>query len=270
MEKHNTLITHPQQLDLKILIVDDEEDACNNLKNLLLQFDDPRIHISGIAHNTFEAERQIQAIKPNVIFLDIEMPNENAFQFIERTMPVEFEVVFVTAYDEFAVNAFKLNAVDYILKPIAITDLQRAIHGLQKRLHYKSIFDHDLPFGQLFKNLKDRATPQQIVLKKNSTSEIVDIRHILFIEAMRSYSKIYYLKGNVEKDAIASYSISDYEDMLPQPPFFRIHKSYLVNCVYAKQIIQQSHTVVLNEKHRLSISTRKLTDFLKFIKANTF
>ena len=97
---------------LKVLIVDDERKACTNLKNLLLEYVDPALNIAGMANDTREAQIQISKHEPDAVFLDIEMPNENAFQFLERVSPVDFVVIFVTAYDEYAIKAFELNGVD--------------------------------------------------------------------------------------------------------------------------------------------------------------
>src|SRR5690242_15259365 len=119
---------------LQVLIVDDEKKACTNLKNILLEFVDPGIVIAGIANSTAEAESLIADTTPDAIFLDIEMPTENAFHFLDRISPVNFEVIFVTAYEEYAVRAFRLNAVDYILKPISIAELKKAVQRLKDRI----------------------------------------------------------------------------------------------------------------------------------------
>jgi two-component system LytT family response regulator len=100
---------------INIIIVDDENKACTILKDIITEYADPIIRVVGIAHSTYEAEALIYKLSPDAVFLDIEMPNENAFHFLERIAPFAFEVIFVTAYDEFAVKAFRLNAVDYIL-----------------------------------------------------------------------------------------------------------------------------------------------------------
>src|ERR1700740_2529996 len=117
-------------LSLNVLIVDDEMEACANLQHILSEYVDKEINIVGIANNTREAEAAIAKAAPAAVFLDIEMPNENAFHFLERIAPFNFEVIFVTAYDEYAVKAFKLNAVDYILKPISINELNQAVQRL--------------------------------------------------------------------------------------------------------------------------------------------
>src|SRR6202012_3296754 len=113
--------------------------ACINLKNILREYVDREINVVGVANNTREAEKQITRFSPNAIFLDIEMPNENAFHFLTRISPFEFEVIFVTAYDEYAVKAFKLNAVDYILKPISIEEVSNAVTKAKEHIAYKKL-----------------------------------------------------------------------------------------------------------------------------------
>ncbi len=127
---------------IQILIVDDEKKACANLRNILLEFVDPGLQIVGEANSTMEAEQLIAIHKPDAIFLDIEMPNENAFHFLERIAPFDFEVIFVTAYEEYAIRAFRLNAIDYILKPISIKDLSTAVQKLKDRIRHKRIIDN--------------------------------------------------------------------------------------------------------------------------------
>src|ERR1700744_2013674 len=99
---------------IKALIVDDEIEACNNLSYLLTNYFEKQITILGVANSTKEAEKKIELLNPEIVFLDIEMPNENAFQFLMRLGKINFEIIFITAYDEYAIKAFKLNALGYI------------------------------------------------------------------------------------------------------------------------------------------------------------
>src|ERR1043165_6987188 len=107
--------TQPAVNALKVLIVDDETEACRNLQNILSKYIDCNIQVAGVAHNTVEAERLVRLHNPDAVFLDIEMPEENAFDFLQRIYPYSFEVIFITAYDEYAIKAFKLHAMDYLL-----------------------------------------------------------------------------------------------------------------------------------------------------------
>src|SRR5690242_12534892 len=119
---------------IRAILVDDEIEACENLINIFRKYVPYPVEIIGVFHNTRDLEAGLPELKPDVVFIDIEMPDENAFQFLERLQEVNFEIVFVTAYDEYAVKAFKINALDYILKPISIEELNTAVQKLQTKL----------------------------------------------------------------------------------------------------------------------------------------
>ena len=252
---------------LSVLLVDDEIEACRNLKSILLEFIDPNINIVGVAHSTAEAEKQLQLHNPDAVFLDIEMPNENAFQFLERVSPIHFEVVFVTAYDEYAIRAFKLNAVDYILKPISITELANAVAKLKDRLRFKTIVSTgNNDFSEVSKQITAKAKLNKITLKGNNNVELVGFKDIIYVEAFGKYSKVFFLKNNSVVDILTSYAISDYEELLPHELFYRIHKSYLINCGHIKQIHKDDTTsLTMNYAISIPVSRRRFSSLLEFL-----
>lgn len=250
---------------LNIIIVDDEIEACNNLRNILVRDVDPHINIMGVAHDTAHAESLIKAHKPDALLLDIEMPNENGFSFVERLSPVDFEIIFVTAYDEYAVRAFRLNAIDYILKPVNTLELAAAIGKLKDRIRYKATMQ--LPaYETLSRQLQNRNRPHQICLRDSNCVEIVDFRDLLFIAAKGSYSQVVFLKEGQEKHIVMSNSIADYEDLLPPDLFYRIHKSYLVNGMHVKQIIKEEGQIIAaGNRFRLPVGRRRYNGLLVFL-----
>lgn len=253
---------------LNLLLVDDEQEACINLQNILSEYVDKKINILGVAHSTKEAEQKIKTLKPDAIFLDIEMPNENAFQFLERIQPVDFEIVFVTAYDEYAIQAFKLNAVDYILKPINIEDLRKAIIKLRDRILFRRL-KNSTPdeYGKLADLINQKKKQNQIILKDKNEVEVVNFKDIVSVTAMGSYAKIAFRKGKQERYIVMSNSISEYEDLLPTDLFFRIHKSHLVNVFYIQSVIKEEQAfAVLNDATKLPIGRRRLTGLIEFLK----
>ncbi len=256
------------QDQINVIIVDDEKKACANLVNILHEFVDAGIHICDVANSTQEAEISINKFAPDAVFLDIEMPNENAFQFLERISPFHFEVIFVTAYDEYAIRAFKLNALDYILKPISITELRSAVAKLNNKIKYKNIIAQSgISFIELSEQVANKTRQTKITLRDGITTEIVDFKNILFIEAQSSYSKILFLKVNEVKEMFMSCPLSDYENLLPPEHFFRIHRSYLINCRHLKKILNDNQ-VVINEQHTLPVSRRRYLSLIDFLKNN--
>ncbi len=258
--------------DLSVLIVDDEKKACINLKNFLIEYVDPLINIVGVANSTHEAEEMIYKLAPNAVFLDIEMPHENAFHFLNRISPFNFEIVFVTAFDEYAIKAFKLNAIDYILKPISISELVKAVQKLKEKISYKKIVaEKNTSFTELSYNVANKIKPHKITLKDANGSEVIDFRDIYFIEAQSSYSRIIFFKENGIRELTMSSPLSDYEELLPNDLFFRVHRSYLINCAHVKKILTDgSSQVLIKGNFTLPVSRRRYASLIEFLKSNEY
>ena len=258
----------PDRSRLNLLIVDDEKEACTNLRNILLDYIDADLVIAGIAHNTAEAEKQILLLSPDAVFLDIEMPNENAFQFLNRIGPVSFEVIFVTAYDDYAIKAFRLNAVDYILKPISIGELSNAVRKLKEKVLYKkAVAENKISYSDIARQMGTKARPHRITLKDNNNIEVVEFRDIFYVEAQGSYSRILFAKEGETKEITMSNSIAEYEEILPDDIFYRIHKSYLINCLHVKKILKEdSNYIIINDVFTLPVSRRRYALLLEFLK----
>lgn len=255
-------------IKLNVLLIDDEVEACRNLRTILLEYIDPSINIAGMAYSAAEAEVQLAIHKPDAVFLDIEMPDENAFQFLERITPVNFEVVFVTAYDEYAIKAFKLNAVDYILKPISISELANAVSKLKERVVYKKSINAATgnDFADISRQITSKTKQNKIALKGNNNVEIVAFKDIFYVEAFGGYSKVFFLRDNVIVDMLTSYSIAEYEDMLSSETFYRVHKSYLINCDQIRKIHKdESPSILLNSAHTIPVSRRRFSALLEFL-----
>ena len=254
---------------IKVLIVDNEKKACNNLKNILLEFVDPEIDIVGISYSTLDAEDKINTYSPDAVFLDIQMPYENAFHFLDRLSPVDFEVIFVTAYDDYAVRAFRLNALDYILKPISISELENAVRKLKEKVRYKKVFVNKIiSYSEISEQVSKKLKIHKI---KTDDSEVVDFKDICFIEAQSSYSKMFFLSNGVIKEIIMSYPLSDYEEILPEDIFYRIHRSYLINCAQIKEISNEKNSqVILRNDITLPVSRRRFTSLVEFLKTNSY
>lgn len=257
---------------INVLIIDDEKKACNNLKSMLAEYGEKGIVVGGVATNTREAEHLVRELKPDAVFIDIDMPKENAFQFLQRIAPVEFEVVFVTAYDQYAVKAFRLNAVDYILKPIDIDELVIAVEKLMDRVRIKKIKDKKgISYLELLEQVDKKAECRTIRLKSTSHSELIDLQNIYFIEAQGSYSRIVFMKENNTAEIIMSRSLSEYEEILPANIYYRIHKTYLINCAHVTSFTTDENChVVLKNMFTIPVSRRRLISMKTFLKSNGY
>jgi len=252
---------------IKALIVDDEPTACSNLEKLLTGLG-YGICIAGTAHSTAEAEKKIRALQPDALFLDIQMPNENAFQFLERLDDIAFEIIFVTAYDDFAIRAFKLNAVDYILKPIDVKELQSAVIKLTERISFRQFqASRSIGIHTLSRQISKRIDQQQLILKNGAEFEIVPFKNVLYMEAMGSYTKVIYHRDGAERSSLMARAITEYEELLPADIFIRIHKSYLINRNAIKKIIKDEQaSVLLSNDRAVPIARRRYKRILDFLK----
>jgi two-component system LytT family response regulator len=268
--EENSLHMNPDYCDLSILIVDDEKKACLNLKSMLKEYVEMQVFVVGIAHNTRDAELQIVQHKPDAVFLDIDMPKENAFHFLNRISPVNFDIVFVTAFDEYALKAFKANAVDYILKPISILELKNAITKLRDRREYRKKINLGNNYDELSTQMQNRGPIRKIILKSSNCTEIVEFRHIYYVEAQSSYSKVVFLKGEEIKEMIMSNPLSEYEELFPVEWFFRAHRSYLLNCIHIKNLNSEdeNYFVNLSRNFKIPVSRRRYQTLLEFLKNN--
>ena len=257
---------------LNVLIVDDEKKACINLRNLIEKYVPHGVNVIGMANSTAEAEILINIMNQHAVFIDIDMPGENAFQFFQRILPFTFEVVFVTAYDQYAVKAFRLNAVDYILKPIDIDELVIAFDKLYERLNFKRIFKEDhTTYSDLLHQVQHKPAICKIMLKSVNASELVAFADIYFVEAQGSYSRIVFLKENKICEMIMSHPLSEYEELLPADMYYRVHKSYIINCMHVEKIITDDNIhVILKDKFTIPVSRRRIISMKKFLKANGY
>lgn len=254
---------------IKALIVDDEIIACKNLRNIIEKNLHDRIEIVGMTTRTKEAEQMILELEPEVVFLDIELRSENAFQFLERIKPFSFNIIFVTAYDEYALRALKLSAIDYILKPISTDELESAIVKLEQKIAMEKLsIENTVPdYKTIGDQYLNKESAERIVLKNSTEVRIILLKDIHYVEARRSYSCFYFEEQGIATTLLMSKPISDYDDCLPQDLFYRIHKSYIVNVNFIEKIYKEEdqHIAELSDGTKLPLSRRKYTALQEFV-----
>ncbi len=244
---------------LKAIIVDDEGKARRILESFLVEYC-PQIQIMALVEDVPHAVKAIQKFNPDVVFLDIEMPGYNGFQLLDFFEEIDFEIIFTTAYSEFALKAFQVSAIDYLLKPIQIEQLIAAVQKLEK-IHGNSLIR--LRLQTLQKNLEEYKI-KKIVLPLSEGSLFVELKDILYLKAEGSYANIFFKDGN---KVIVSKNLKDYEDQLtPEEGFFRTHRSFLVNTAYIKNISSDGYEATLINQSIINISRERKIDFISYMK----
>ncbi|PKH50981.1 DNA-binding response regulator [Tenacibaculum sp. Bg11-29] len=230
---------------ISAILVDDEINARENLRILLNNFCS-NIDVLGEATNVDEAVLAIRKHQPQIVFLDIEMPQKNGFQLLEEFDEINFHVIFVTAYDSYAIKAFQVTAVDYLLKPIDVSLLEKAIKKAEKYIE-KNTQDSRI---NLLKENKKEIT--KIAIPYKSDYAIVNIKDILCIEADRMYSVIYTVKG---KEFVVAKKLNYYETLFSEKRvFIRIHRSWIVNVNQIDTYSKKEKEVVLSTKFKVPVS----------------
>jgi two-component system LytT family response regulator len=210
---------------MKALIVDDERLARKELMEMLESYDS--LEIIGEAQNAEEALAVLQTQTPDVVFLDIQMPEVDGFQFLNRLESVNFEVVFVTAYDEYALRAFQVNALDYLLKPIDQNRLNQVIERLSKRVLTGSKYSGDTTANSEPLSVNDR-----IFIKDGEKCWFVQLKDVFMFESYGNYVKVYF---HDQKPLILK-SLNLIEARLDAKKFFRANRKHIVNLEYVQRV----------------------------------
>lgn len=208
-------------MKLKTIIVDDEESARDVLFNLLQRFC-PEVEIVDSCKSVIEAVRAIELHQPQVVFLDIEMPNYAGFELFNLVEKINFETIFVTAYEQYAIKAFEVSALDYILKPIEIDRLKSAVEKVRNQIEVKQQREK---LSVLTETISQKKI-QNIVLQCKGNQVVVPLENIIAFEAQESYCTVHTL----DKRFIQSKNLKYFETLLEENSnFIRIHKSWLIN-----------------------------------------
>ncbi len=241
---------------LRALLVDDEIASIRSLEILLSQFC-KQVEVVGTARSVEDALSQTLKLKPDLIFLDIEMPSGTGFDFLERSSCCNFEIIFITAHNNYAVKAFKYSAIDYILKPIEIDELVKAVGKVEEMK--KTNFDNRNKYNALFDNIKE-IIPQKLVVVINGQYDYIDLREVLYLEFIGSRINVH-----MEDSSILSLDnvFSSLEESLLDRDFYRIHQSYMVNIQKVKKIVKTNNgNIELVNGTQLPLNPLKKDEFI--------
>lgn len=238
---------------LRAILVDDEESARDVLENLLLRFC-PDVELLAKCENVMQAVETIKKEEPDLVFLDIEMPNYAGYEIVNFFPEINFAIVFVTAYDQYAIRAFEMAAIDYLLKPIDIERLKEAVSRVRQQ---RNAEQQVLRLSVLSSTLETKQL-KNIVVSDKGNQHIIPIEKIIAIEAQESYCIIH----TSDKKFIASKNLKHFETLLESVTrFIRVHKSWIINKEYLKHYSKSELSIQLTNGLTARLSKYKKAEF---------
>ncbi len=250
---------------IRALIVDDENPCIETLEWDINEYC-PGLQIVGRCRNGKEALELIPEVNPELVFLDIEMPGMNGFELLSQLESRSFHVIFTTAYNQYAIDAFKANALDYLLKPIDKDELINAVKKLEnKRSNSDSVIVQSLldQMTNIMGVTNGKRTPSSVALPSGDGYDFVNIDDIVHCQSESNYTNFYLTNGN---RIFISKTLKEVEHLLPKPKFIRVHKSHLVNTEHIKKYIRgQGGEIILTNGQSVAVSRSRKDAVLNWI-----
>lgn len=243
---------------LEAVIVDDEIKALQSLSWELTNFS-KEINVKASFTDPFVALEYLETNTPDCLFLDIEMPTMDGFQFIQKLQNKNFPVVITTAYNQYAIKALKNEAIDYLLKPIDTDDLKETISKI-KKFNYNNYTSQKLE--KILLNFNATAIHKKITINTDGKLVFLESDEILYAESDGNYSTLFLTDGN---KLVLTKKLKEVNEILPDDTFFRIHNSYIINLNKIKEFLKTDGYVILKSNHKIPVSRQKKSDFLDLI-----
>jgi two-component system LytT family response regulator len=241
------------------IIIDDETHCIDHLSGLLSECCGPMIRLAGSARTVEEGWRKILELRPQLVFLDIQLQDKTSFELLDRFPVIDFEIIFVTAYEKYAIRAFKFSAIDYLLKPVDPDDLRQAVARLQQRRSKEEISKR---FETLAYNLRNgHVLPKRITVPTMKGLEFLPVQEIVRCESHINYTSIFLTNG--QKLTVAR-TLKEFEELLEEHNFFRVHNSHLINLAWIKSYNKgKGGSVSMTDNTEIEVSTRRKEELLK-------
>jgi len=249
-------------MPITALLIDDEANSRQAMRNLLSQLC-PDVTIAGEAKNVDMGIELIHSVKPQLIFLDIQMPGKTGFDLLAAIDKVDFDIIFTTAYHEYAVKAFRFSAIDYLLKPIDPDDLVNAVARVREKHNPASTSQVQLLkqlWQQLSVNKNAQNLNQKLALATQEGIHLIEVNDIVWCESLGSYTKFYLSNG---EKLVTSKLIKEYEEILADYQFFRVHQSYLISLQHVKKYVKgDGGQVWMTDGAEVEVARRRKEEFL--------
>ena len=242
---------------LRAVIIDDIETIRKD-NAAMIKAHCPNVSIIGQADSVASGIAIIRQLAPDLVFLDVEMPDGTGFDLLQKLKPFDFKVVFITGYEDFAIRAFRFSAIDYLLKPLRSADLVEAVAKAEESLGNDVL---ETKLNNLFANLERPKNLQKLVLKTADKIYSVNVQDIVHCESDKNYTTFHFLSA---PSLIVSTNLKEYDTLLTPHNFFRTHKSHLINMAYFDHFVKTEggNTIVMKNKTSIPLSVRKKDEFL--------
>jgi two-component system LytT family response regulator len=246
---------------INAIIIDDEQHCIDRLASLLKQNYQDTICLSGTFNNIEEGLSGIKRLQPQIVFLDVQIEQHTGFDLLKQLNKIDFDIIFTTAYEKYAIQAIKFSAIDYLLKPVVLEDLNIAINKAKEKTEKN---DTSAKLDTLFHNLKNiQGLSKKICVPVVTGVVFIEVADIIRCESDVNYTTI-YLKD--KQKLVVAKTLKEFEEMLSEYNFFRVHNSHLINLAYIKSYNKgKGGFVTLSDSSSIEVSTRRKEDFLKAV-----
>jgi two-component system LytT family response regulator len=248
--------------EIRAIIVDDEQHCIDALQTML-EKKCPGVEVIGTAKSVKEAKEQIDERHPDLVFLDVEMPYQNGFELLKQFEKVSFDVIFTTAYEQYALKAIKFNALDYLLKPFSIKELQDALEKSRERKGNRvKDMGSQTPMDVFLQNMKTmQQSHKKIALPTINGLVFMPVQNIVRCESTGNYTRIFFTD---KKNLMVSRPLKEFEELLSDVDFFRVHNSHLINMQQMQSYIQgEGGFALMSDGTQVEVSRRRKAEFLK-------
>lgn len=243
---------------MKTVIIEDEKAIRSVLRSMLENYCADSVEIVGEADSVPDAAHLIRRKKPDLVLLDVQLAKGTGFEVLNLTRECEYEVIFITAYDQYAIKAIKFSALDYLMKPIdpdeleaAIKKAEESISAKQENIRLKSLLEN---------NPEESFPPQQLVIASTDGYQILQTQDIIYLEADGGYTSIFLTDG---QKVISSKTLKTYEELLKESRFSRVHHSFLVNFTHIKAVVNKGNCfAIMSNEAEIPVSRRKRAELI--------
>ncbi len=246
--------------ELTAILIDDETNSRNGLRQKLLEHC-PEITIVSECENGEQGIIAIEKLKPDVVFLDVEMPRMNGFVMLKQLQQRNFEIIFTTAYDQYAIQAIRFSALDYLVKPIEVKALKEAVEKV-RTLRYAGIPNQRIE--TLLHNLLDeKRQNNRIAIPSHDAIQFVQLENIVYLKAESNYTSIFLQDAT---RIFVSKTLKEFEDLLPAAHFFRVHHTYIINKNHMRKYLKgDGGQVLMSNGVTIDVSRRKKEEFIRML-----